>query len=380
MTISPLARPVYVMAKPVGSACNLACDYCYYSSTGGGQMSDALLENFIRQYIEMQTTQDVLFTWHGGEPTLRGLDFYRRVVALQRRYAGGRHIDNALQTNGTLLTEDWCRFLHDEGWLVGISIDGPEDMHNALRHNRCGKPTWAEVMRSVEMMQRFDVQWNAMATINTANVLRPEAFYRFFCDIGCDYLQFTPVAEGETGCIDGRSWGSFLCGVFDVWVRRDVGRRFVQIFDATLAMWMGVEPGVCVFGPTCGHAAVIEADGSVYSCDHFAYPSHRLGRLGESADSGDALVELLYGERQAVFGQQKADGLTDECRRCPWLFACHGECPRLRRGVSADGQGGHNVLCAGYKRYFEHVAPAMEFMRRELLAERPPANVMRLYR
>ena len=378
--LSPFSRPIYVMTKPVGSACNLRCRYCYYLDKPRQVMSDELLEEFIRQYIELQTSDSVLFTWHGGEPTLRGLDFYRRVVRLQRQYAGGRHIDNALQTNGTLLDDDWCRFLRDEGWLVGISIDGPEHLHDAYRRDAAGAPTHAQVMRGIAKLKQFDVEWNAMATVNQATALEPEAFYHFFKEIGCRYLQFTPVVEREDGAVAPYSvtpeaWGTFLCTLFDEWVRNDVGEVFVQIFDATLAGWMGVEPGVCTLARTCGHAAAIEADGSVYACDHFVFPDYRLGNIRETP-----LLSLLQSERQQAFGASKRDGLSRRCRQCQWLFACHGECLRNRFVTGADGDEHQNYLCDGYRRYFAYVAPAMDFMRGELLAQRPPSNIMTLFR
>lgn len=354
-------------------------------------MSDSTLEEFIKQYIEMQTSDSVLFTWHGGEPMLRGLDFYKKVVKLQRRYANGRHIDNALQTNGTLLNENWCRFLHDEQWLVGVSIDGPEELHDAHRlmpngDKRHGNGSWRQVMRGIRLMQRFDVEWNAMATVNNLTASQPQAFYHFFRDMGCHYLQFTPVVErhradgslalpDEEGeltpwSVNPQQWGNFLCTVYDEWVRHDVGDIFVQLFDATLACWAGVAPGVCTMAPTCGHAAVIEADGSVYSCDHFVFPQHRLGHLSEG------LMNLLYSSRQQEFGNAKIDTLPSQCRQCQWLFTCNGECPRLRFATTADGEPGLNYLCEGYRRYFAHVAPSMEFMHNELLNQRPPSNVM----
>lgn len=387
-TLSPFSRPVYVMAKPAGSACNLRCRYCYYLEKAAGQMSDATLEKFIQQYIEAQTADCVLFTWHGGEPTLRGLEFYRRVVKLQKRYARGRAIDNSLQTNGMYIDEEWARFLRDENWLVGISIDGPEDMHNAYRVDAAGHPTWKQVMSAINLLDRYDVEWNAMATVNHVTAARPQAFYHFFRDIGCHYLQFTPVVErrrdtsalaavDEAGVVTPESvrpdeWGNFLCTVFDEWVRRDVGNVFVQLFDATLAGWMGVEPGVCSMAPTCGHAAVIDATGDVYSCDHFVFPQYRLGNIL----GAESLTSMLYSERQQAFGRAKRDALPKQCRSCQWLPVCNGECPRLRFAVSNDGEPGLNYLCKGYRRYFEHVAPAMDFMRNELLHERPPANIM----
>ena len=387
-TLSPFSRPVYVMAKPAGSACNLRCRYCYYLEKAAGQMSNATLEKFIQQYIEAQTADCVLFTWHGGEPTLRGLEFYRRVVTLQKRYARGRAIDNSLQTNGMYIDEEWARFLRDENWLVGISIDGPEDMHNAYRVDSAGHPTWKQVMSAINLLDRYDVEWNAMATVNHVTAARPQAFYHFFRDIGCHYLQFTPVVErrrdtsalaavDEAGVVTPESvrpdeWGNFLCTVFDEWVRRDVGNVFVQLFDATLAGWMGVEPGVCSMAPTCGHAAVIDATGDVYSCDHFVFPQYRLGNIL----GAESLTSMLYSERQQAFGRAKRDALPKQCRSCQWLPVCNGECPRLRFAVSNDGEPGLNYLCKGYRRYFEHIAPAMDFMRNELLHERPPANIM----
>ncbi len=373
MPIAPFSHPVYVMAKPAGAACNLRCAYCYYLDTSPrseapvSMMSDALLEEFVRQYIEMQTTDSVLFTWHGGEPTLRGLDFYRRVVQLQRRWAGSRHVDNALQTNGTLLTADWCRFLHDEQWLVGISLDGPQHLHDAYRRNAQGRPTHAAVMRGVELCQRFGVEWNAMATVNRATAAEPLAFYRFFRDNGCRYLQFTPVVERVAGQVTSWSvtpeaWGAFLCAVFDEWWRRDVGTMFVQLFESTLAGWVGMTPGVCTMGRSCGHAAIIEADGAVYSCDHFATAEHRLGYL--SAET--TLLGMMHSEKQRAFGMQKTAALTAECRRCPWLRLCNGECPRTRFALSADGQAGHSYLCGGYRRYFAHTATAMRMLAAEM--------------
>lgn len=383
MTLAPLSHPVYVMAKPVGSVCNLACRYCYYLGRGTTQvMTDQLLETFVRQYIEMQTSPDVLFTWHGGEPMLAGLDFYRRAVRLQRIYANGHHIDNALQTNGTLLTPEWCRFLHDEGWLVGISIDGPQHLHDASRLTRRGKPTWEKVMHAIDLLERYQVEWNAMATVNAVNAPHPIEFYHFFRNIGCHYLQFTPVVEPETGSnVTAAAWGKFLCEVFDQWVRHDVGSIFVQIFDATLAAWVGATPGVCTMAATCGHAAVIEADGTVYACDHFVDSDHRLGQLRatEAGDPAPSLFQLLHSPQQQAFGRAKHDALPQQCRQCRWLFACHGECPRGRNLNDCNGQPGLNCLCEGYKQYFNHVAPAMDFMRDQLAAGLPPANIMQFF-
>ena len=404
-TCYPFSRPLYVMAKPAGSHCNLACRYCYYLEKGeyyghaSGQhfMSDATLERYIREYIQTQTSPEVCFTWHGGEPLLRPLDFYRKAMRLQALYADGRRISNCLQTNGLLLTTDWCRFLHDEGWLVGLSIDGTQAMHDAYRLSRNGTPSWEKVMRAVEQLDRYHVEWNAMATVHQGNVDRPLEFYTFFRNtLGCRFLQFTPVVERErVGVSDGprlaqvgdeecrlapysvlpHQWGNFLCTVFDEWVRHDVGYTFVQLFDATLAGWMGVQPGVCTYAEECGHAAVMEYNGDVYSCDHFVFPRHRLGNIHTHT-----LPQMLYGEKQTAFSRLKRDALPGQCRRCPWLKACHGECPRLRFARTADGEPGLNFLCAGYQRYFSHVAPYMDFMAQALRNDQPASIIMQALR
>ena len=380
----PFSRPMYVMLKPVGARCNLSCDYCYYLGRGlhtGPVMDEALLETFIRQYLEAQTMPEVLFTWHGGEPLLRGIAFYRRALELQRRYGRGRQIDNCLQTNGTLLTDEWCRFLADNRFLVGISIDGPQPLHDTYRHSSASfseepsphrAPSFDAVLRGIRLLQRHGVEWNAMATVNAANVGHPVAFYRFFRELGCEFLQFTPVVEpARPACsVTADAWGRFLCGVYDEWVSRDVGRLFVQLFDATLANWCGVAPGVCSMAPTCGQAAVMEADGTVYSCDHFVGSAYRLGNIRQQT-----LTELLYGDRQRQFGLDKLR-LPRQCRECRWRFACHGECPKNRHATDRYGEPGLNVLCAGYRQFFAHVAADMDFMKREIDAGRAPANIM----
>lgn len=399
---APFARPLYLMAKPVGSVCNLACSYCYYLEKahlyhpdGGGKgfvMSDALLERFIRQYIESQTMPQVLFTWHGGETLMRPLSFYRKVMELQRRYAGGRTIDNCLQTNGTLLTDEWCRFFRDNGWLIGVSIDGPREFHDAYRRNRQGGPSWYKVMKGIELLQRHGVEWNALAVVNNLNADHPLEFYDFFRSMGCHYIQFSPIVERLLPHADGRhlaapadagdiplapysvtprQWGDFLCALFDEWVKRDVGSYFIQLFDATLAGWVGEQPGVCTLAETCGQAGVIEYNGDVYSCDHFVFPEYRLGNI-----QSQTITEMMYSPRQQRFGAAKRDTLPTQCRECRYLMACHGECPKNRFAHTATGEPGLNYLCEGYYRYFDHVAPYMDFMKRELLAGRAPANVM----
>lgn len=382
--INPFVRPLYVMTKPAGAHCNLACDYCYYLEKqklyqNGDKhvMSDQLTEVFIREYIQSQFGNEVNFTWHGGEPMIRPLSYYKKVVRWQRRYAEGKAILNCLQTNGTLLTPEWCRFLHDEGWLVGISIDGPQDMHDAYRMKRNGGPTWEKVMLGIEMLDRYEVEWNAMAVVNDITAARPLDFYRFFRDeIECCYLQFTPVVERIRRHEDGRhlahvmdgdeyavapfsvtpeAWGSFLCTMFDEWYNNDVGEMFVQTFEATLANWAGMTPGVCSLSDWCGHAAVMEHNGDIYCCDHFVFPEYYLGNIRNRG-----ILDMLNSERQMAFADMKTKWLPTQCRQCRWQFACHGECPRNRFAKTKDGEPGLNYLCEGYRRYFEHVAPFME--------------------
>ena len=397
LTAAPFAHPMYIMVKPVGSACNLRCDYCYYlekqhlyANEGRQMLSDELLERFIREYIESQTTPEVLFTWHGGEPLVRPLAFYEKVVRLQQRYARGRRIANSLQTNGTLINDDWARFFHDQGWLIGVSLDGPEAYHDAFRRTRGGGPSFRNVIRGIDILNRHAVEWNALAVANRLNGDHPLSFYRFFKNIGCRYIQVTPVVERLAHHDDGRQlaslvdegqlapfsirpkqWGNFLCTIFDEWVRHDVSMFFFNIFDATLANWVGVAPGLCTMAKHCGHAGVMEHNGDVYSCDHFVFPEYKLGNIHEQS-----LVEMMYSERQRRFGRAKADSLPTQCRECQWLNACHGECPRNRFIHTANGEPGLNYLCEGYRQYFSHVAPYRDVMKRLLGEKRPPAEIM----
>ena len=402
-TASPFASPLYLLAKPAGSRCNLACKYCYYleksllfEKHSPQVMDDALLEKFIHDYIGAQTTQEVLFTWHGGEPLMRPLQFYKKAVALQRKYAAGRRIDNCLQTNGTLLTDEWCRFFKEQGWLVGVSVDGTQEMHDAYRRAKGGGPSHHKVMQGIRLLQKHGVEWNALAVVNDFNADQPKEFYRFFKEIGCRFIQFTPIVERLLPHADGRQlaaveeegtggmmpfsvspeqWGDFLIGIFDEWVKEDVGEYFVQLFDATLANWMGVQPGICTLARTCGHAGAIEWNGDVFACDHFVFPQYRLGNLREKS-----LVEMMYSPKQREFGRAKQTALPRQCRKCRWLFACNGECPKNRFARTADGEKGLNFLCNGYRRFFEHVAPYMDWMKRELMANRPPAGIVDLLR
>lgn len=396
---TPFAKPLYVMLKPAGAHCNLACKYCYYleknnlyQNSHRHLMSDETLEQFTREYIEAQTMPQVLFTWHGGEPLMRSIDFYKKALALQKKYAHGKQIDNVIQTNGTLLTDEWCEFFAQNHWLVGISIDGPQEYHDHYRVTPAGKPSWEKVMQGIQLLKKHRVEWNAMAVVNAYNAEHPLEFYHFFRDNGCQYLQFTPIVERLTEHEDGRTlasladdreipladasvtpqqWGNFLCTIFDDWVRHDVGKTFVEIFDCTLANWMGVLPGICAYSKECGHAGVMEHNGDVYSCDHFVFPEYKLGNI-----RAQSLIDMLYGEKQQVFSRLKHTSLPRQCKECDMEFACHGECPKNRFEKDKYGEPGLNYLCQGYYQYYTHVAPYMDFMKRELLAQRPPANIM----
>ena len=396
---TPFAKPLYVMLKPAGAHCNLACKYCYYlekshlyQNSLRHLMSDEMLEQFTREYIEAQTMPQVLFTWHGGEPLMRSIDFYKKALALQKKYAHGKQIDNVIQTNGTLLTDEWCEFFAKNHWLVGISIDGPQEYHDHYRVTPAGKPSWEKVMQGISLLKKHRVEWNAMAVVNAYNAEHPLEFYHFFRDNGCQYLQFTPIVERLTEHEDGRTlasladdreipladasvtpqqWGNFLCTIFDDWVRHDVGKTFVEIFDCTLANWMGVLPGICAYSKECGHAGVMEHNGDVYSCDHFVFPEYKLGNIRDQS-----LIDMLYGEKQQAFSRLKHTSLPRQCKECDMEFACHGECPKNRFEKDKYGEPGLNYLCQGYYQYYSHVAPYMDFMKRELLAQRPPANIM----
>lgn len=395
------AKPLYVMLKPAGAHCNLACKYCYYleknklyPTAQRHLMSNEMLEQFTREYIEAQTMNQVLFTWHGGEPLLRSIDFYRKALSLQQKYAGGRHIDNVIQTNGTLLTDEWCEFFAQNHWLVGISIDGPQPDHDHYRLTAAGKPSWKKVMQGIKLLKKHGVEWNAMAVVNAYNANHPLEFYRFFKENGCQFLQFTPIVERLTRHEDGRTlasladkdeislseasvapeqWSYFLCAIFDEWVRKDVGKIFVEIFDCTLANWMGVSPGICAYSKECGHAGVMEHNGDVYSCDHFVFPEYKLGNIRDHS-----LIDMLYGEQQQEFSRLKHSTLPRQCKECDMEFACHGECPKNRFMKDKYGDSGLNYLCPGYYHYYQHVAPYMDYMKQELMAQRPPSNIMKV--
>lgn len=397
-TISPFAHPLYIMLKPAGSLCNLRCEYCYYlekrelyKEQKNNVITDGLLEKFVKEYIEAQTTPQVLFTWHGGEPLMRPISFYKRALQLQKVYARGHQIDNCIQTNGTLITDEWCEFFKENNFLVGVSIDGPQEFHDEYRRSAGGRPSFFKVMEGIKLLNKHGVEWNALAVVNEFNADYPLDFYHFFKEIKCHYIQFSPIVEriinrpdnlklapgmqegGELAdfSITPEQWGYFLCTIFDEWVQHDVGNYFIQLFDATLANWVGQPPGVCILAKECGHAGVMEFNGDIYSCDHFVYPEHKLGNLHTQT-----IYEIMNSPRQKEFSKMKNQFLPKQCKECEFLFACHGECPKNRFVKDKYDNPGLNYLCKGYLKFFEHVAPYMDFMKNELENQRPPANVM----
>ncbi len=384
----------HLLAKPTGAICNLDCAYCFFLSKellypgSRFRMADELLETYIRQLIEAHRTPEVAVAWQGGEPTLMGLDFFRRSIELQEKYRRpGQRIVNTIQTNGTLIDGEWAAFFKQHGFLVGISIDGPQDLHDAHRVDKAGKPTFDRVMRGLGFLRAHGVEFNVLTTVQAANVAHPLPVYRFLRDeAGARFIQFIPIVErinedGRTLLQEGATvsersvtaagWGRFLIEVFDEWVRRDVGTVFVQMFDAALASWAGAPPALCIFAETCGDALALEHNGDVYSCDHFVEPKYLLGNINT-----ESLIDLVASPKQRQFGEDKRDTLPRYCRECDVRFACNGECPKNRFIATPDGEPGLNYLCAGYKAFFQHIDEPMRFMANELKFDRAPSNVM----
>jgi uncharacterized protein len=418
-------KPFHIMVKPNGPICNLGCTYCYYLEkehlyppNQSFKMSGEVLEAFVRQYISAQDVPEVNFAWQGGEPTLLGLEFFQEVVRLQKKYADGKRISNAVQTNGTALDDAWCEFFTDHRFLIGLSVDGPQELHDAYRVDKGGKPSFQKVMRGLEFLKKHGTQFNTLTVVNRANSQRPLDVYRFLKEVGSDFIQLIPLVEREpdgramamgldlsgpptplgSAMISGRAgqglpapgkvdlseapsvtpwsveplqFGAFLIAIFDDWVRADVGRIFVQIFDTALAGWVGMEPPLCVFAETCGNALALEHNGDLYACDHYVYPEYRLGNILDTP-----LDELVRQPEQVRFGQAKWDDLPKFCRDCHVRFVCHGECPKHRFLSTLEGEPGLNYLCAGYKRFFTHIAPKMKLMAGLLQQQRPPAAIM----
>jgi len=379
------------MTKPRGAICNLDCAYCYYLSKenlypgSSFRMSEEVLESYVRQYIASQRVPEVTFAWQGGEPTLMGLEFYRKAVELQQKYRRpGMRIQNSLQTNAVTLDDEWCRFFKAHNFLIGVSLDGPQPLHDAYRVDKGNQPTFERVLKGIRLLDRHGVDYNILTTVHAANVGHPLQVYRFLRDeIGTQFMQFIPIVERQntTGfqegntvterSVDAQAYGAFLMAIFDEWVRRDVGRVFVQIFDVALNAWSGLRPGLCIFDETCGNALALEHNGDLYSCDHFVEPKYRLGNIQE-----DMMIELVASPPQRQFGQDKQDTLPDYCRRCEVRFACNGGCPMSRFIKAPAGEPGLNYLCAGYRAFFNHIDEPMKFMATALRQRRAPAGVM----
>lgn len=390
----------HVMVKPYGPVCNLNCTYCYYlekaklyPETSNFRMSKELLEIFIRDYIKSQDLPQINFTWQGGEPTLLGIDFFKHAIALQKKYGSGRKIENAFQTNGTLINDDWCRFFKDHNFLIGLSVDGPEEIHDAHRVNIAGKASFNQVRRALELFHKHRVEFNTLSVVHNDNSRYPLEIYRFLKDAGSRFIQFIPIVQRELTdsendkirlvgpdssnasvtdwSVRPKDYGTFLITIFDEWVRNDVGKTFVQIFDVTLANWVGENPALCVFSETCGNAMVLEHNGDLYTCDHFVYQDQLLGNI-RTTD----LRAMATSTKQITFGNNKLLKLPPYCVNCEYRFACHGECPKHRFKHTPEGDPGLNYLCEAYKMFFSYVHPYMQYMGDELEAKRPPANVI----
>ena len=398
-----MSLPFSVMAKPIGAVCNLNCTYCYYlekeklylHDPQRWAMSEKVLENFIQQTIYSCMEPVVQFAWHGGEPILRGMDFFRKLIQLQNKYGAGRVIENSIQTNGTTLTEEWCSFFHDHHFLVGLSIDGPEHCHDHYRVFRNGQGSFSKTMKGLELLVKHRIEFNTLSVVNDYNSKFPLEIYRFLKNAGSRYMQFLPIveridpaakpdelrilppdstkhAEVTDWTVDPVDYGNFLIRVFDEWVRKDVGDYFVITFECVLANWMRVPPGVCVSAETCGRAGAVEFNGDVYACDHFVFPGYRLGNLREKS-----LLTLMNSPIQHQFGQNKRDTLPAYCLKCEFLDLCNGECPKNRIATTPDGEQGLNYLCAGFKIFYKHTEPYFDFMANEIQNNRPPSNVKR---
>ncbi|MGB8478209.1 MAG: anaerobic sulfatase-maturation protein [Acidobacteriaceae bacterium] len=393
--------PFHVLTKPVGPICNLDCKYCFYlekevlyPDTSKWAMPADVLESYIQQYIQQQDSDVIHFAWQGGEPTLLGIDYFRNVVDLQEKYANGKQIENAFQTNGVLLNDEWGEFFAANNFLIGIFIDGPRELHDAYRVDKGGQPTFDRVMRGVSFLKKHSVAFNTLTTVHRKNSYNPLEVYRFLKESGSGYMQFIPIVERisthttqdgmvlvspsfsdrarvSDWSVEPVQFGRFLSAIFDEWVRHDVGKTFVQLFDVSLEMWLGMEASLCIFRKTCGSALVVEHNGDLYSCDHFVYPENRLGNIMQQF-----LGEMVESPQQIQFGQAKNDTLPKYCQQCEVRFACNGECPKHRFATTPDGEAGLNYLCAGYKKFFTHIDPYMQFMAAQLRQQRAPANVM----
>ena len=394
----------HVMAKPIGPICNIDCEYCFYlekenlypeqhRGKNNWAMPDDILEKFIKQKIESTDLEEESFTWQGGEPTLLGVEYFRKVIQIQDKYANGKKINNAFQTNGILLDDNWCEFFAENSFLIGLSIDGPRELHDKYRIDKGGRPTFDRVMHGLNLLKKHKIDFNTLTVVQKNNSYHPIEVYNFLKETGSSYMQFIPIVERISGeqtnglsivlpgnknaevsdwSVEPEQFGNFLIKIFNNWVRNDVGKYFVQIFDVSLEAWVGLQPGLCLFSKTCGKALALEHNGDLYSCDHYVFPGNKLGNIMESP-----LIKMVESEQQEKFGTNKKDELPAYCRNCEVKFICNGECPKNRFLNTPAGEFGLNYLCAGYKKFFNYIDPYMKFMANELKANRPPANVMR---
>jgi len=397
-----MTLPYQVMAKPVGAICNLNCRYCFYlekehlyqTDPAKIFMSVDVLESFIRQKLETSVNQTESFTWQGGEPTLLDVDYYRKILAIQQKYANGKKVKNAFQTNGILLNDEWCRLFAENDFLVGISIDGPEEFHDHYRIDKGGHPTFSAVLEGIELLKKHGVSFNTLTVVNDHNADKPQQVYEFLKDIGSQFQQYIPIVERKRinssddrlelvlpdtdkaritdWSVKPEQYGKFLIDIFDVWVRNDVGNIFVQLFDVALEVWAGLPASLCIFSETCGRALALEYNGDLYSCDHFVFPRYRLGNILEQP-----IPTLVDSDQQIKFGNDKQNRLPDYCQRCDVKFICQGGCPKNRFMTTPTGESGLNYLCPAYKTFFQYIDPYMKFMTGELRCGRPPANVMK---
>lgn len=381
----------HLMTKPRGAICNLGCEYCFFLKKealypdSDFLMSDQVLESFTRQYIEAQSVPEVTFAWQGGEPTLMGLDFFKRAVFFQNKFRKpGMRISNSLQTNGTLLDDKLCQFFKAHNFLIGLSLDGPADLHNTYRLDKGGNPTFGRVMDGIALLKKHQVDFNILTCVNAANADHPLEVYQFLRDeVGAEFIQFIPIVERDNATgyqegtqvtsrtVSGRAYGQFLIAVFDEWVKKDVGKVYVQIFDVALGVWFGQPASLCIFSETCGSALALEHNGDVYSCDHFVEPDYHLGNLQDTN-----ILALVSGEKQIQFGRDKRDTLPQYCRDCAVRFICNGGCPKNRIMETPKGEPGLNHLCEGYKAFFKHIDQPMKKMVQLLNNRRPPAEIM----
>ena len=395
-----LSDSFHIMAKPTGAICNLDCEYCFYlekeklyPSVKNWAMPDDVLEKYIKEYIHSQQVPEITFAWQGGEPTLLGVDFFKKAVQLQKEYSDGKKIENTFQTNGILLNDEWCNFFSENNFLIGLSIDGPREIHDKYRVLKGGKPSFDKVMMGLEYLKKHKVEFNTLTCVQKDNSYKPLEVYEFLKEIGSIFIQFIPIVERKSlneaselklvkpsykeeavvtdWSVEPLQYGKFLMEIFDRWVRNDVGKYYVQIFDVSLGLWHGLGSSLCVFRETCGQALAMEHNGDVYSYDHFVYPDNKLGNIME-----ESLNKIVDSKQQIQFATDKKTQLPQYCINCDVRFACNGECPKHRFTKTPGGEEGLNYLCAGYKYFFHGIAPYMRFMSNELANKRPPANVM----